>query len=82
MIEGLVTGVIIAAITILINGAIHRMSVQTRTDRLEKKIEELEQGQKVILKVLLPLVLALKGGKPNGEVEEALRDLNEYLIRK
>lgn len=82
MVEGIIVGVIIAVVTILINGIIHRIGVQTRTDRLEEKIDELTEGHKVTMQVLLPLVLAVKGEKPNGEVERAMALLNDYLIKK
>ena len=82
MLEGIIVGVIIAVVTILINGIVHRIGVQTRTDRLEEKIDELTEGHKVTMQVLLPLVLAVKGEKPNGEVERAMALLNDYLIKK
>lgn len=82
MIEGIIVGVIIAVATILINSIIHRIGVQTRTDRLEEKVDELMEGHKVTMQVLLPLVLAVKGEKPNGEVERAMALLNDYLIKK
>lgn len=82
MVEGIIVGVIIAVATILINSIIHRIGVQTRTDRLEEKIDELTEGHKVTMQVLLPLVLAVKGEKPNGEVERAMALLNDYLIKK
>lgn len=82
MVEGIIVGVIIAVATILINSIIHRIGVQTRTDRLEEKIDELTEGHKVTMQVLLPLVLAVKGEKPNGEVERAMALLSDYLIKK
>lgn len=82
MVEGIIVGVIIAVATILINSMVHRIGVQTRTDRLEEKIDELTEGHKVTMQVLLPLVLAVKGEKPNGEVERAMALLNDYLIKK
>ena len=82
MVEGIIVGVIIAVATILINSIIHRIGVQTRTDRLEEKVDELMEGHKVTMQVLLPLVLAVKGEKPNGEVERAMALLNDYLIKK
>lgn len=82
MVEGIIVGVIIAAATILINSMVHRIGVRTRTDRLEEKIDELTEGHKVTMQVLLPLVLAVKGEKPNGEVERAMALLNDYLIKK
>lgn len=82
MVEGIIVGVIIAVATILINSMVHRIGVHTRTDRLEEKIDELTEGHKVTMQVLLPLVLAVKGEKPNGEVERAMALLNDYLIKK
>lgn len=82
MVEGIIIGVVIGVVMLVINGLLHRANVQTRTDRLEKDIEELKAGQVAILEVLLPLVLALKGNKPNGEVENALKRLNDYIIHK
>lgn len=82
MIEGIVVGIITASIMILINACVRRMGVQTRTDRLDKKIDAIEEGQKVVFKSLLALLIAQRDGKTNGECEEALHDLNEFLIRK
>lgn len=82
MIEGIVVGVVIGVVMLVINGIVHKVNIQTRTDRLEKDIEELKAGQVAILEVLLPLILALKGGKPNGEVERAMQRLNDYIIHK
>jgi len=82
MLEGIITGIIIAIASILINALVRRTGVQTRTDRLEKEVEDLKRGQIAILEVLRPLIVALQGGKPNGELEQASRRLDEYLIKK
>lgn len=82
MLEGIVIGVVIGVVMLVVNALVHRARIQTRTDRLEEDMEALKQGQITILEVLLPLVLALKGNKPNGEVERALQKLNEYIIHK
>lgn len=82
MVEGILVGVIIAAITILINALVRRVGVKTRTDRAEDKINDIEQGQIIIFKALLALLIAQRDGKTNGECEDALRSLNEYLIKK
>lgn len=82
MIEGIIIGVVVGVVMLIVSGLLQRANVQTRTDRLEKDIEELKAGQVAILEVLLPLVLALKGNKPNGEVENALKRLNDYIIHK
>ena len=82
MIEGIVVGVIIAIATILINALVRRTGVQTRSDRMEEDLMELKKGQQMTFQVLLPLVLSVKGQKPNGELERALELLNDYLIKK
>lgn len=82
MVEGIVIGVVIGVVMLVINSLVHRSGIQTRTDRLEEKIDRLEEGHKVTMQVLLPLVLSVKGEKPNGELERALYLLNDYLIKK
>lgn len=82
MIEGIVVGVIIAIASILINALVRRTGVKTRSDRMEEDLKELKEGQRTIFQVLLPLVLSVKGQKPNGELERALELLNDYLIKK
>lgn len=82
MVEGIVIGIVIGVVMLVINTLVHRMGVRTRTDRLEEKIDKLEEGHKVTMQVLLPLVLSVKGEKPNGEVERALILLNDYFIKK
>lgn len=82
IIIGIVSGVGVFIITYIISAIIRKAEFETRNDRLQKAIEELQQENKVILKVLLPLVLSVKGQKPNGELTRALELLDEYLINK
>lgn len=82
MVEGIIVGVVIAAITILINALVHRVGVQTRADRAQKDVEELKDGQHVMLKALIAVLIAQRDGKTNGECKEALKALNDFLIRK
>lgn len=82
MVEGIVIGVVIGIIMLIVNAVVHRVNIQTRTDRLDKDIEELKEGQKVIFKALIAVLIAQRDGKTNGECKEALRALNEFLIRK
>lgn len=49
---------------------------------LKEAIGELKEENKTVMKVLLPLVLAVSGHKPNGEVKAALKLLDNYLIEK
>ena len=80
MIEGILVGVLTAAIMIFINAMVRRVGVQTRADRTEQEVAELKRGQRVIFKSLLALLLATKDGKTNGECEDALKDLNKFLF--
>lgn len=82
MLEGILVGILTASIMILINAMVRRIGVKTRTDRVEEQLEKLETGHKVTMQVLLPLVLSVKGEKPNGELERALNLLNDYFIEK
>lgn len=82
MLEGILVGIVTASIMILINAMVRRVGVQTRTDRAKKDIEELKDGQHVMLKALIAVLIAQRDGKTNGECKEALKALNEFLIRK
>lgn len=82
MTEGIIVGVAVGAVMILINALVRRAGVKTRQDALIEEVQELKAGNETILKVLLPVVLSVKGQKPNGEVEAALKLLNKYMIEK
>ena len=82
MTEGIIVGVAVGALMILINALVRRAGVKTRQDALIEEVQELKVGNETILKVLLPVVLSVKGQKPNGEVEAALKLLNKYMIEK
>lgn len=82
MTEGIIVGVAVGAVMILINALVRRAGVKTRQDALIEEVQELKVGNETILKVLLPVVLSVKGQKPNGEVEAALKLLNKYMIEK
>lgn len=82
MTEGIIVGVAVGAVMILINALVRRVGVKTRQDALIEEVQELKVGNETILKVLLPVVLSVKGQKPNGEVEAALKLLNKYMIEK
>ena len=80
--EGIVVGVIVGAAGLAINAFVRRMGVKTRTDRLEESMGQVAKTQRVILKCLLPMLVKLKGKALNGELEEALEELNNHLISK
>lgn len=82
MIEGILIGVITASAMIIINSFIRRVGANTRTDRLEQKMEKMMEGQIAILTVLRPTIVAIKGDKHNGDLVHAEQILDEYLIRK
>lgn len=79
MIEGIVIGVAVGVAMLIINSIVHRTGITTKTDRMEKDIESLKEGQTIIVKSLIAILCAIRDGKTNGECTEALHDLNEYL---
>lgn len=80
--EGIIVGVAVGVAMIIINAIVRRVGVKTKQDLMAEDIGELKDGITTILKVLLPVVLSVKGQKPNGELEAALRLLNKYMIEK
>ena len=79
MIEGITIGIVVGITMLIINTIIHRANVMTRTDRLENDIEDMKEGQAIILKSLIAILVALRDGKTNGECADALHSINEYL---
>lgn len=65
---------------------IGKLSVKTKTElmveKLHQRMDEAERTQEVVLACLLPLLIKAKDGKTNGELERALRALNDHLIHK
>lgn len=51
-------------------------------EEMKEGLSELGKGQKVIFKLLLPLLLTARDGKTNGELKEALHLYNEYMQEK
>ena len=79
MIEGIIIGVVVGIAMLVISAVINRTGITTKTDRMEKDIESLKEGQTIIVKSLIAILCAIRDGKTNGECTEALHDLNEYL---
>lgn len=79
MVEGIVIGIVVGITMLIINTIIHRANVMTRTDRIENDIEDMKEGQAIILKSLIAILVALRDGKTNGECADALHSINEYL---
>lgn len=82
MIESIIIGIAVGVSVMLITAGVNRAGIKTRNDLIVEKLEKLENGHAITMQVLLPLVLAVKGDKPNGEVDRALHLLNDYLIKK
>ena len=93
IIAGVVTGVIMLAVGALFG----RFTVRTKTagevselnsglketrKKLSEHIEESEERNELILESLLAIMLTLKKGAANGEIDGALERLNSYTIRK
>ena len=61
--------------------------IEKRTEQNEENISDIAEGCKadrkthyIILKCLLPLLLSVKGQKPNGELSSALDELNKHMM--
>ena len=86
IIMGIIAGAGTGLATTGIYALIRRLRVKTKNDeaieRLERQMHDFGEGQKVLFKLLLPVLLAVKGGKPNGELTEALHLYNQYMQDK
>ena len=97
MSETILAGVITGVIMLAAGALFGRLSVRTKTSnevteltrglkqtniRLEEHIEESEERNELILESLLAIMLTLKKGAANGEIDGALERLNCYTIRK
>lgn len=63
-----------------------RISIKTKTqestEKLESRINDIEEAVPIILECLFVILLALKKGQINGDGDEVLKKLNAYLIKK
>ena len=79
-------GLATTAVTALVNALVRRFRFTSKNDELvsemREELAELNRGQRVVFKLLLPLLLKAKDGKTNGELREALRLYNEYMQEK
>ena len=79
-------GVATTALTALLGTFIRRFHFGTKSDavmaEMREELSELRKGQKVVFKLLLPLLLTARDGKTNGELKEALHLYNEYMQEK
>ena len=97
MSETILAGVITGVIMLAAGALFGRLSVRTKTSnevteltrglkqtniRLEEHIEESEERNELILESLLAIMLTLKKGAANGEIDGALERLTCYTIRK
>lgn len=56
--------------------------VDRKLDNDNKRIESLEEGNKVICKALIALLSHEINGNSNDKLQKALESLNEYLIER
>ena len=86
IIAPIMIGLATTAVTALLGAFIRRFHFGTKSDavmaEMKEELSELGKGQKVIFKLLLPLLLAARDGKTNGELKEALHLYNEYMQEK
>jgi len=59
-----------------------RREVDGKLDKDDKRIESLEEGNKVICKALIALLSHEINGNSNDKLQKALEALNEYLIER
>ncbi|MEY8382723.1 hypothetical protein AALG83_06090 [Christensenellaceae bacterium 44-20] len=86
IIAPIMIGLATTAVTALLGAFIRRFHFGTKSDavmaEMKEELSELGKGQKVIFKLLLPLLLTARDGKTNGELKEALHLYNEYMQEK
>lgn len=82
----ILAGVCTAVITSIIFGIAGRFRLRSKTDEdiqlIKKEVEDLGKGQKILFKLILPLLISARDGKTNGELEEALKLYNTYMQDK
>lgn len=83
---GVAVGLLTTVLTSCIYALVRRLTIKTRADsaieEIRENLGELNSGQKLIFKLLLPLLLSARDGKTNGELKEALHLYNEYMQEK
>ena len=97
MAETIIASVIAGVIMLIVGAIVGRISVRSKTavsvdelgrelnktqEELDKHIEVAEERNQIILESLLAILLTLKRGKCNGEADEALKRLNEYMLHQ
>lgn len=82
----LIVGALAGRITIRTKTAKRVNDMGQKMITLEKKLDEhlveSEERNELILESLLAIMLTLKKGSANGEIDGALERLNSYTIRK
>jgi hypothetical protein len=81
-----VTAVLVFVCTTVVGFLAGKISVRSKSEimieKLHERMDESEDTMEVVLTCLLPLLIKAKDGKTNGELDRALKRLNEHLIRK
>ncbi|MBQ9709491.1 MAG: hypothetical protein IJV67_02595 [Clostridia bacterium] len=95
MTQTILASVIAGVIMLIIGAVVGRFTVKTKTagevedmgrelqdaeDELHEHIRIAEERNEMILESLLAILLTLKRGNANGEADEALKKLNEYML--
>ena len=86
IISAIISGVSVAILTAIIFAIAGRLKLRTKTDEDIKEIKEslveLDKGQRVLFKMILPLLIAARDGRTNGELAEAIKLYNQYMQEK
>lgn len=60
----------------------HDEDIARLTSNENVEFAEIQKEQRILMKSVLSCLKILKDGKANGEVEESIRELNDYLVDK
>ena len=97
MAETITASVAAGVIMLIIGALLGRLTINTKTQedvegmgrgleetrkKLDEHIEKSEERNALILDSLLAIMLTLKKGSANGEIDGALKKLNDYNIKQ
>ena len=97
MAETITASVAAGVIMLIIGALLGRLTIKTKTQedvkgmgwgleetrkKLDEHIEKSEERNALILDSLLAIMLTLKKGSANGEIDGALKKLNDYNIKQ
>ena len=86
MTDAIITGIIVFVCTGVIGFFAGKVSVKSKAEimleKLHERLDATRDTMEVVLECLLPLLIKAKNGGANGELDTALKKLNEHLIKQ